>query len=235
MGIVFNEIYTRAIGLFDDPKITMAYQTNKIQFYKLMYTYLQTAISQFSAPSNLAYRLSNYVEPNGILQKIEADGINNTFQLDTDFIILNNSEYVFIEGDLLASGVIDIENRMVSFPDVLPIGQEYAVEQYYIGEFLDNFSGIIIEKGGDEFVKQTVINILARLLVASWAENQRNFLLDIKNTMTDTDFKLTSNAAILKSKIAWVKELQEEIGRYRQSLDWKITADKMINNVYGGN
>lgn len=234
MGIVFNEIYTKAIGLFDDPKITTAYQTNKIQFYKLMYTYLQTAISQFSTPTNIAYRLANYNEPKGILQKIKADGINNTFTLDSDFIILANSEYSFIEGNLITIGTINIENRTVTFPDILPNGQEYAIEQYYIGEFLDNFSGIIIETGGDGYIKQSTINILARLLVCSWAESQRNLLLDINNTMTDTDFKLTSNSPILKSKIAWVKQLQEEIGQYKQSLDWKITSDKMINNIYGG-
>ena len=40
MGILFSEIYEKSIGLFDDPKITLSYKKNKIQFHKLMYTYL---------------------------------------------------------------------------------------------------------------------------------------------------------------------------------------------------
>ena len=31
--ISFKDIYTKAIGLFDDPKITAAYNSNLIQFY----------------------------------------------------------------------------------------------------------------------------------------------------------------------------------------------------------
>ena len=230
MGILFSEIYTKAIGLFDDPKITIAYQTNKVQFYKIMYTYLQNSIAQFSAPSEIAYRLSNYNEPQGIMQKFISDGVNTTYILDDDFEIRNNSEYVFIEGELQASGKIN--GRNVTFDDLIPQGQEYAIEQYYIGEFSCNFSGLIVNDGGDNFVKQNVSNILARLLVESWAENQRNFLLDIKNTMTDTDFKLTSNSPILKSKIAWVNQLNDEINQYKNSLDWKIRANKMMHNNY---
>jgi hypothetical protein len=30
MSILFSDIYTKAIALFDDPKITVAYTTNKI-------------------------------------------------------------------------------------------------------------------------------------------------------------------------------------------------------------
>jgi hypothetical protein len=30
MSILFSDVYTKAIALFDDPKITMAYATNKI-------------------------------------------------------------------------------------------------------------------------------------------------------------------------------------------------------------
>ena len=32
MAILFTDIYSKAIALFDDPKITIAYETNKIQF-----------------------------------------------------------------------------------------------------------------------------------------------------------------------------------------------------------
>lgn len=230
MGILFSEIYTKAFGLFDDPKITAAFQTNKVQFYKIMYTYLQNAIAQFSTPSEIAYKLSNYKEPKGTMDKFVSDGVKTSYDLDEDFEIMENSAYIYTEGELQTSG--KIENRVITFNDLLPVGQEYSVEQYYIGEIICDFSGIIVDEGGDSFVKQKVTNILARLLVESWAENQRNFLLDIKNTMSDTDFKLTSNSPILKSKIVWVAQLNDEIREDKNSLDWKIRANKMIHNNY---
>ena len=53
--IPFQDIYAKAIGLFDDPKITAAYNSNLMQFYKLMYVYLQNSISLFNNP--LCYRI----------------------------------------------------------------------------------------------------------------------------------------------------------------------------------
>ena len=48
MGILFSEIYTKAVALFDDPQITKAYQFNRVLFEKKMYTYLQNAIAMFN-------------------------------------------------------------------------------------------------------------------------------------------------------------------------------------------
>ena len=50
MGILFSDVYRKAIALFDDPRITTAYETNPLQFNKIMYTYLQNAISMFNNP-----------------------------------------------------------------------------------------------------------------------------------------------------------------------------------------
>ena len=50
MSILFSEIYSKAIALFDDPKVTVAYETNTMQFQKIMYTFLQNAIGQFTNP-----------------------------------------------------------------------------------------------------------------------------------------------------------------------------------------
>ena len=44
MGFLFSDVYTKAIALFDDPRITKAYETDRVQFSKIMYTYMQNAI-----------------------------------------------------------------------------------------------------------------------------------------------------------------------------------------------
>ena len=122
MSILFSDIYTKAIALFDDPKITVAYQTNIIQFDKIMYTYLQNAISMFNNPVSVGMRLSMYNEPVGTMEIFEGDGENSTFVLDDEFEIKPNSEYCYIEGDIMVKGKLDIKNRTVTFPDILEEG-----------------------------------------------------------------------------------------------------------------
>ena len=79
MSILFSEIYEKSIGLFDDPKITLSYKKNKIQFHKLMYTYLQNSISMFNNPARIGFLLSKYTAPKGTMEVFQGDGINSTF------------------------------------------------------------------------------------------------------------------------------------------------------------
>lgn len=223
MAILFSDIYTKSIALFDDPKITVAYETNKIQFYKLMYTYMQNAIALFSNPSSIAIRLGNYKEPIGTMEVFESDGLKSEFYLDENFELLDNSIYCFIEGQIIVEGQLDRENRIVKFPDVMPEGNQYAFEQYYIGEFCEDFNefngGV---KNGNNLIVNQIKDILARLLVKSWGEGERNLLLDIRNLMQDSDFKITGNDKILKAKNAWIDQLDTEVLQLQNKLSWNI-------------
>lgn len=223
MGILFSDVYRKAIALFDDPRITTAYETNPLQFDKIMYTYLQNAISMFNNPLSVSLRLSQYKEPKGTMQIFEGDGKNNSFELDPEFIVLENSVYNYIEGDIMVQGTIDKDTNTVTFPDVLTEGKQYAVEQYYVGEFTDDFTGLTAKNvQGTALVVGYVKDILARLLVKAWGEEERNMLLDIRNLMQDSDFKIMSNDRILKAKNEWVDQLDSEIYNYQNRLAWQI-------------
>ena len=117
---------------------------------------------------------------------------------------------------------MNIENRSVSFDEILPEGQEYSFEQYFPGEFLDDFSTVSKSSEALFSIVGQIKDILARLLVKSWAEDQRNFLLDIQNLMTDTDFKISSNSGILNSKNNWVDQLNGEVLQMQNKLAWQI-------------
>lgn len=235
MSILFSDIYTKAIALFDDPKITIAYQTNIVQFDKLMYTYLQNAISMFNNPASIGMRLSAYNEPVGTMEIFEGDGKTSTFTLDESFEIRPNSHYCFIEGNIKVQGEIDPDTRTVTFPDVLPEGQQYAFEQYYVGEFTDDFGGLNQNTTkGNALIIGEIKDILARLLVKAWAEGERNLLMDIRNILQDSDFKLTSNASILKSKNAWIDQLDWEVLQYQNRLAWNIRFMKGSTHIGRG-
>ena len=235
MSILFSDIYTKAIALFDDPKITRAYATNKIQFHKIMYTYLQNAIAMFTNPSSIGMRLSAYNEPVGTMEVFEGDGKTNVFRIDENFELMDNSIYAFIENNTMVTGHLSKENRTVEFPDVLPKGQQYAFEQYYVGEFLDNFGGLNRNTGaGNALIIGQIKDILARLLVKAWAEEERNLLLDIRNIMQDSDFKLNGNDRVLNSKNKWVDSLDTEILQFQNKLAWNIRFMSSSTNIGRG-
>lgn len=235
MSILFSDIYEKAIALFDDPKITVAYQTNIIQFDKLMYTYLQNAITMFHNPASIALKLASYNEPSGVMQVWVSDGANSTLKLDDAFEIKENSEYLFIEGELTVEGILDKDSRTVTYPDVLPEGKEYAFEQYYVGEFLDTFTNFNKKvPGSDAMVQNTIKDILARLLVRAWGEGERNLLLDIRNILQDSDFKLTPNNRILDSKNEWIDQLDSEIFQLQNRLAWMIRFTGSSTNIGRG-
>ena len=220
-SISFNEIYTKAIALFDDPKITVAYNTNSIQFKKLMYTFLQNAIALFTNPVSIGTSLAKYAPPFGKMEIFTSDGSTTEFSIDPTIILSEEPEYsyAFVEDGKYVQGVIDFQNRTVTFPDIISAGKEYALEMYYEGEFLDElgYNGI-----GSTLVLEEVKGILARLLIKAWAEEERNFLLDIRNLMQDTDFKITGNDRVLKSKNAWVDQLDNEVLQLQTKLAWNI-------------
>lgn len=223
MSILFSDIYTKAIALFDDPKITKAYKVNKVQFYKIMYTYLQNAIALFTNPASVGMRLANYNEPIGTMETFDANGVTSTFVLGEDFEIIDGSVYTYIEGHITVNGTLNKEARTVTFPDVLPEGQQYAFEQYYCGEFLDGLTGLNIKTNqGDSLIVGEIKDILARLLVKAWAESERNLLLDIRNLMQDSDFKITGNDKVLKAKNQWIDQLDTEILQLQNKLAWNI-------------
>ena len=79
-----------------------------------------------------------------------------------------------------------------------------------------------LTQAGNILIVEEIKDILARLLVKAWAESERNMLLDIRNLMQDSDFKITGNDRILKSKNLWVDQLDTEIMQLQNKLAWNI-------------
>ena len=135
----------------------------------------------------------------------------------------------------MVKGKLDIKNRTVTFPDILEEGQQYAFEQYYVGEFLDEFKDLNKNtRAGNSLIIGEIKDILARLLVRAWAENERNMVTEIRNVLQDSDFKLTSNASILNSKNKWIDQLDSEILQHQNRLAWNIRFMKGSMNIGRG-
>lgn len=217
--ITNKSIYARAIYLIDDPDISNAYANNIIQFQKIMYPFLENGVSIITAPTGVSALLSSQTPPQGQTEVIDGTG-ESTYVLSVT--PLENSDIVaYVNNTIDTGAVYSAENNSITFSAPVATGVTAAVEWYYGGAFTGDFS-TVSGKFPLSSLEQRVIDLLARATVISWADKERNFLLDIRNLLNDTDFQLHSPAASLRAKTDWVKELRLEIFNLQNKLDWDL-------------
>ena len=115
--IDFNEIYTQAVVLFDDPDIKEAYDNNKIMFAKIMYPYLLSSYSNFQNPSIIGMQLSDMQEPDGKQELFKANGIDKKFISEIPY--KDNSLYCYYENGKKVNGTYDYNENIVEFENIL--------------------------------------------------------------------------------------------------------------------
>lgn len=225
--IQFSDIYERTVNLIDDPDINRAYLTNTIEFQKIMYNFLINGLSYITHPIKVTDALAQYNKPTGETEVGACETGKQTYDVEMD--IPEDAEVVFYidtpnkKGVLVkqqAEATYDATDKTVTFVKPVSDGEQYEIEWYKAGEFTADFTqaGAAI---GSSMTKR-VIEILARTTVIAWAEKEQNFLLDIRNLLNDTDFKLHSPANSLKTKTEWVNSLQFEIYSLQNRLDWDL-------------
>lgn len=206
MSIFFTDIYKPAIGLFDDPKITDAFNTSPISFFKIMYTYLQNAIPRFTNPMIMKKLLSATTLPDGQVEIIDGNG-TNSYTVTVSPLINSYFEYT-IDGKLV-EGNYDSTLQIITFKDIVNTGSTISFEWYFPGKFTND-------------IDYTAQNILARLLVLCWTEKEKNFLLDIRRLLGDTDFKLPSEANSIRAKGEWYNDMKSEINKKMMKYSWDL-------------
>lgn len=217
--ILFEDIFNRAVNLFDDPDIQRAYELNPVEFSKIMRPYLINGLGMFANPTTVSTRLSNYTEAEGKLEVFEGDG-GDAYELST--VPVENAVMSFFIGktpDPLAQ--FDAATNKVTFSQSVPVGTTCTAEWYFAGEFLADFAGFS-SNISPLFIESRTKDILAHCLLLGWAENEKNFMLDIRNILTDTDFKLHSPANSVRAKTEWYQNIREGLNDLTQKLSWDL-------------
>lgn len=93
--ILFEDIFNRAVNLFDDPDIQRAYELNPVEFSKTMRPYLINGLGMFANPTTVSSRFSDYTEAQGKLEVFDGDG-GATYTLST--VPVDNSVMSFFIG-----------------------------------------------------------------------------------------------------------------------------------------
>lgn len=209
MSVNNEDIYSEAIGLFNDPLLTSAFNMSPIQFFQIMYTYLQNAIPRFNNPSTIQNTLALVTNPTGQTESFIGNG-GTTFTLSST--PLSNSYFQTTINNVVYSTTFNYSSNQAISSTPIPLGQIGYIQWYYAGKFTDP----------QNLLDATAQNIIARLIVVCWSEKEKNFLLDIRRLLGDTDFKLISEANSLRAKSDWYNTMREEVDKKMNQYSWAL-------------
>lgn len=227
--LAFKTIYDKAINLFDDPIIQKAYVEDTVRWEKLMYPYLENGIPLFINPTKVSYLLVDQTPPGGKFELFEGNGTATYYLSSTP---VENSDFSFlINGRNDYGATYSPSDNSVTFSKAVPVGSKCSAEWYFPGCFNTDFRGAASPNVSSSVIAYRVKEILARALVLNWATDEQNFLLDIKNVLTDTDFKLYSPANSVRAKVEWKKTIEYEFDTLKNNLAWELYSRKF----HGGN
>ena len=236
--ILFKDIYNKSINLFDDPEINEAYMNNIIRFEKLMYPFLINGLSLFSNPTAIVWDLLDRTEPSGEMEILSGDEVvNGEFDLSStpvegsDFVVMING----VQDRGATVRVNDKGKYIVTLSQEVKSEDEVSAEWYFGGQFNTDFSKAATSKVPAGIIAERVQQILARALAVEWAEQERDFLLDIKNVLTDTDFRIYSPANSIRAKTEWVRQLQYDLDTMQTKLGWDLySVSRNAGGYYRG-
>lgn len=214
-----KEIFDRVVNLIDDPDISRAYYSDTIRFQKIMYPFLMNGVSIITAPTGVCELLAQREDPSGQLEVLDGNGSETYLLSTTPAVGADMAFYIGSEKD--DGATYDATLNQVTFSKPVEEGTNCSIEWYAGGAFTGDFGKLNGKMPLDSLV-QRVKDLLARATVIAWADKEKNFLLDIRNLLTDTDFRIYSPANSLKSKMDWVSNLRREIFNLQNKLDWDL-------------
>lgn len=218
MATSYVDIYTRAINRFDDPSITSAYNTNPIDFFQVMLGYLENAIPAFTTPVIMLDILNDTMNYSEQTELFNGTGATDTFVLST---IPPTGSYFYAEVNGISQEVSYIEiTNSVQFITDPPLGVENVSVQWY---FAGQFNQTLTNKQQD---------ILSGLLVQSWSEKEKNFLLDIRRLLNDTDYKMGVESSNITSKGNWFAGIREKNDSDMKNYAW-VVYNNELRKQYG--
>lgn len=237
--LLYTTIYGKAINLFDDPDINRAYVQNKVLFAKMMYPHLVNGINKFKDPTAITWLLVDRTAPEGKTEVFEASEVSdNSVTLSTQ--PLANSDYsVTVGGKYVYDYTVETGDDGVAkvvFGSSVVIGDtdEISVEWYNAGQFNTDFAQASAPMISAAVIADKTADILARTLVLAWAEKNKNFLLEIRNILNNTDFNIYSPANSIKAKVDWVKDLQWDVDTMQNKLGWDLhSVSRRAGGYYG--
>lgn len=232
--ILFNEIFSKAVNLFDDPDIRFDYVNSPIGFAKRMLPFLMSGKKLFVSPTAIVDKLSIFDVPQGELEEITVEvGETPSDQFVLSTTPVQGSVFEYWIGTDRVKATYDYVTNTVTFPRVINVGETCSVEWYYAGAFTADFSTALRSDFPMNSIMESIENILAQGIVCAWDENEMNRALENRNILSDTDFSFYSPANSAKAKVDHHKQVLREMDTLISELNWRIMGTPQGGSRFG--
>ena len=206
--IYFDEIFNRAYTLFDDPDISEQYMYDQAGFQREMLEFLMIGKNKFTSPTAITDKLIAFEKPEGKLEIIEGTG-NDTYALEST--PREHSAFSFAIGKDYVAGTYDEETNTVTFDRPVLEGEKASVAWFYAGAFKADFSKALRSDFPIDVIMDKIINILAYATLSAWGDKEVGRVIEVRNILTDHDFRMYSPANSANAKVAWRDQMNRDM------------------------
>ncbi len=229
--IYFEEILNMAFNLFDDPDISRKYYYDRAGFQRDMLDYLMIGLGKTALPQSIMDQL--ILCDQSQTDQIEGDGDGNSSYALEGQPIQEHSAISFRIGNEFVSGSYDKDTNTVTFNRKVNIGEKWYVDAFYAGAFTGDFKKCLRSDFNMKTIIATVKRILAYATLSAWGDKEVGRVLEVRNILTDTDFKLYSPANSAKAKMEWRDKMNANVDTLVVNLNWMIMGTPKGGNRFG--
>lgn len=231
--IYFYDIFEICFSLFDDPDISKKYYEDQAGFQSDMLDYLMVGKNKFTNPTAITDKLLEIDPPVGYSEVDSGDG-TATYVLQQP--VKNGGEKVgftyAINGRPVA-GSYDPVTNSVTFEREVTTEEEWGVSWFYAGAFTADFSRCFRSDYPMAPIMDKIKTILAYATLSAWGDKEVGRVLEVRNILTDTDFKMYSPANSARAKVEWRNQMNKDMDTLVSELNWRIMSTPKGGSQFG--
>lgn len=228
--IQFNEIFNRAVSLFDDPDIRKKCVIDPAGYQKDMRAFLINGINYFYEPTEIANKLTQYSDQEGQIEVIDGEN-TDVYKLSTNPV--EGAVFSYKIGNEFVRGSYNAETNSVTFPRIVTTEQTCTVVWYYAGAFTADFGSIFRPELNRNAIMNRIKTILAHCLLCAWGDGEKNRALEFRNLLSDADLATYSPANSAKAKTSWHEQVLREMDTLVVDLSWSIASTPRGGSQFG--
>lgn len=231
--IYFYDIFERCFSLFDDPDLSKKYYEDQAGFQSDMLDYLMVGKNKFTYPVAITDKLIVCDQAQGY-SEIDSGNDTDTYTLQTN--VPNRGEkvgFTYAINGKPVHGQYNPDNNSVTFERVVKPEETWGVSWFYAGAFSADFSNCLRSDFPMDAIMEKVINILAYATLSVWGDKEVGRVLEVRNILTDTDFKMYSPANSARAKVEWRNQMNRDMDTLVSELNWRIMSTPKGGSRFG--
>ena len=231
--IYFYDIFEKSMSIFDDPDLSRKYYEDQAGFQSDMRDFLMVGKNKFTYPTAITDKLIVCDEPVGYMESDSGDG-TDTYTLDNP--VANGGDkvgFTFAVDGKPVHAQYNADNNSVTFERNIAATETWSVSWFYAGAFSADFSNCLRSDFPMDAIMEKVITILAYALLSTWGDKEVGRVLEVRNILTDTDFKMYSPANSARAKVEWRNQMNRDMDTLVSELNWRIMSTPRGGSRFG--